>query len=106
MHCAKKVVSNSPEPVDFAIRLKFFEEVTGKFITEFNTEELGHQFSSSKRFLGLVEKTFGLINTSLGLPEGQAVKLTFCAPWDWHDSVFFSYYSRRPKLCFNHCYMP
>ena len=40
MHCAKKVVSDSPELVDFAIGLKFFEEVTGKFITEFITEEL------------------------------------------------------------------
>ena len=40
MHCAKKVVSDSPELVDFTIRLKFFEEVTGKFITEFITEEL------------------------------------------------------------------
>ena len=59
MLCAKKVVSNSPEPVDFAIRLKFFEEVTGKFITEFNTEELGHQFSSSKSFWGWLKRHLG-----------------------------------------------
>ena len=40
LHCPKKVVSDSLELVDFTIRLKFFEEVTGKFITEFITEEL------------------------------------------------------------------
>ena len=33
-----------------------------------------------KRFLGLVEMTFGLVNASFSLPEWQAVKLTFFAP--------------------------
>ena len=59
LHCAKKVVSDSPELVDFTIRLKFFEEVTGKFITEFITEELWNQFSSSKRFWGWLKRHLG-----------------------------------------------
>ena len=33
-----------------------------------------------KAFLGLVEMMFGLAYTSLSLPEGQAVKMTFFAP--------------------------
>ena len=32
-------------------------------------------------FLGLVEMTFGLVHASYSLPEWQAVKLTFFAPW-------------------------
>ena len=32
-----------------------------------------------KRFLGLVEMTFGLVNASCSLPEWQAVKMTFFA---------------------------
>ena len=31
--------------------------------------------------LGLVEMTFGLVHASYSLPELQAVKLTFFAPW-------------------------
>ena len=33
-----------------------------------------------KTLLGLVEMMFGLINVSFGLPEWQAVKMTFFAP--------------------------
>ena len=33
-----------------------------------------------KRFLGLVEMTLGLVNTSYSLPEWQAVKMIFFAP--------------------------
>ena len=35
-----------------------------------------------KKFLGLVEMNFGLVNASHSLPEWQAVKLTFFAPWE------------------------
>ena len=34
-----------------------------------------------KIFWGLVEITFGLVRASYSLPEWQAVKLTFFAPW-------------------------
>ena len=37
-----------------------------------------------KKFLGLVEMTFGLVYASLSLPEWQAVKITFFAPCNWH----------------------
>ena len=33
-----------------------------------------------KRFLGIVEMAFGLVNASFSLPKWQAVKLTFFAP--------------------------
>ena len=34
-----------------------------------------------KKRLGLVEMTSGLVNASFSLPERQAVKMTFFAPW-------------------------
>ena len=34
-----------------------------------------------KMFLGLAEMTFGLVNASFSLPEWQALKKTFFAPW-------------------------
>ena len=34
-----------------------------------------------KKFLGLVEMTSGLVNASFSLPEWQAVKIIFFAPW-------------------------
>ena len=33
-------------------------------------------------FFGLIEMTFGLVHASYSLPEWQAVKLTFFAPWE------------------------
>ena len=39
-----------------------------------------------KKFLGLVEMTSGLVNASFGLPEWQAVKLIFFAPWN--ETIF------------------
>ena len=75
---AKKVVSDSPGLVGFAIGLvnsvinlpdgqvKFFEESKSQRNCEIN----------------LLIKTFlGLVNVSFSLPEWQAVKLTFFAPW-------------------------
>ena len=38
-------------------------------------------FCSRKKFFGLVKMTFGLVDVSYSLPLGQAVKLTFFAPW-------------------------
>ena len=34
-----------------------------------------------KKFLGLVEMTSGLVNANFSLPEWQAVKMIFFAPW-------------------------
>ena len=71
--------------VDFAIRLvnsvinlpdwqvNFFEEFKLQKNCEINL--------LIKTFLGLVEMTFGLVNVSFSLPEWQAVKMTFFAPW-------------------------
>ena len=83
---AKKVVSDSPGLVDFAIGLvnsvinlpdgqvKFFEEFKLQKNCEINL--------LIKTFLGLVEMMFGLVNVSFefSLPEWQAVKMTFFAP--------------------------
>ena len=82
---AKKVVSDSPGLVDFAIGLvnsvinlpdgqvKFFEEFKLQKNCEINL--------LIKTFLGLVEMMFGLVDVSFNLPEWQAVKMTFFAPW-------------------------
>ena len=42
-------------------------------------EEFENQ--KNKKFLGLVEMTSGLVNASFSLPEWQAVKMIFFAPW-------------------------
>ena len=34
-----------------------------------------------KKLLGLVEMTSGLVSASFSLPEWQAVKMIFFAPW-------------------------
>ena len=81
---AKRVVSDSPGLVGFAIGLvnsvinlpdgqvKFFEESKLQRNCEINL--------LVKTFLGLVEMMFGLVNVSFSLPEWQAVKVTFFAP--------------------------
>ena len=35
-----------------------------------------------KKLLGLVEMTSGLVNASFSLPEWQAAKMIFFAPWE------------------------
>ena len=74
---AKKVVSDSPGLVDFAIRLvsSVFNLPDGQvmFYEEF-------EYEKNKKFLGLVEMTSGLVNASFSLPEWQAVKMIFFAP--------------------------
>ena len=76
---AKKVVSNSPGLVYFAIwlvnsvfnlpdrQVMFFEEFELQKICEIS-------------WLGLVEMMSGLVNASFSLPEWQAVKMIFFAP--------------------------
>ena len=58
---AKKVVSDSPGLVDFAIKM----------------------------FLVLVKMTFGLVYSSFSLPEWQPLKMTFFAlcSWSYHYNV-------------------
>ena len=84
---AKKVVSDSPGLVDFAIGLVnsvinlpdgqvkfFFEEFKSQNNCEINL--------LIKTFLGLVEMMFGLVNVSFSLPEWKTVKMTFFEPWN------------------------
>ena len=88
---AKKVVSDSPRPVDFAIRLmnSVFNLPNGQgmFFEEFDKQKNYEINSASQKvFWGLVETTSGLVNASFSLPEWQAVKMIFFAPW---FSIFY-----------------
>ena len=81
---AKKVVSNSRGLVDFAIGLVNFvlnlPDGQVKFLRNSNYRRTVKSILLIKKFLGLVEMTFGLVYASLSLPEWQAVKITFSAP--------------------------
>ena len=80
------MVSDSPGPVDFAVGLMnsvinlpdgpvhFLGGNSNYRRTVINP---AHQI-----FGGLVEMTFGLVHASYSLPEWQAVKMTFFAPWN------------------------
>ena len=86
------MVSDSPGLVNFAIRLvnsvinlpdgqvNFFEEFKLQKNCEINL--------LVKMFLGLVEMIFGLVNVSFSLPEWQAVKMTFFAPWADNNLIY------------------
>ena len=86
---AKKVVSESPGLVDFAIGLvdsvlnlsdgqvKYFEEFNLQKKCEINKIRI---MLLIKKFWGLVEMMFGLVNANFSLPDWQAVKMTFFAP--------------------------
>jgi len=80
---AKKVVSDSPGLVDFAIRLVnsvlTLPDGQVKYFEEFNLQNC-EITSAHQKFGGLVELTFGLVNASFSFPEWQAVKMTFFAP--------------------------
>ena len=81
---AKKVVSNSPGLVDFAIGLvnSVINLPDGQvnFFEEFNLQKNCEINLFIKTFCGQVEMIFGLVNVSFSLPEWQAVKMTFFAP--------------------------
>ena len=81
---AKKVVSDSPGLVDFAIGLEnsilYLPDGQVKFFEEFKSQKNYDINLLIKTFLGLVEMMFGLVNVSFSLPEWQAVKMTFFAP--------------------------
>ena len=80
---AKKGLSDSLGLVDFAIGLVilFLTCPTGKccFLGKFKLQEDCNQSCKSKRVLGLVEMTCGLVYVSHHLPNWKAVKLTFFA---------------------------
>ena len=84
MQRAKKVVSNSPGLVDFAIGLVNsvinLPDGQVKFYEEFKLQRNREINLLIKMRLGLVEMMFGLVNVSFSLPEWQAVKVTFFAP--------------------------
>ena len=83
--CAKKVVSDSPGLVDFAVGLVFLFLTCpmGKccFLGKFKLQKDCYQSCQSKGFFGLIEMTCGLLHAIYSLPEWQGVKLTFFAPW-------------------------
>ena len=87
---AKKVVSDSPGLVDFAIGLvnsvlnlpdgqvNYFEEINSQ-------KNSVTSILVIKKFCGLVEMMFVLVNASFSMPERQAVKMTFFAPCSGYD---------------------
>ena len=82
--CAKKVVSDSPGLVDFAIGLVNsvinLPDRQVKCFEEFKLQKNCEIILLIQTFSGLVEMMFGLVNVSFSLPEWQAVKMTFFAP--------------------------
>ena len=97
MQRAKKVVSDSPWLVDFAIGL------VNSFFEEFKLQKNCKINLLVKTFLGLVEMVFGLVNVSFSLPEWQAVKMTFFAPCYGYShywlSVLFHLFPSNCILC-------
>ena len=69
---AKKVLSDSPGLVDFAIGL-----VNSVFNLPDGQVMFYEELQKNKKLLGLVEMTSGLVNASISFPEGQAVKMIF-----------------------------
>ena len=92
---AKKVVSDSPGLVDFAIALvnSVINLPDGQvnFFEEFKLQKNFEINLLIKTFLGLVEMIFGLVNVSFSLPEWQAVTMTFFALC---DLKFFHVFSK------------
>ena len=82
-------MSNSPRLVDFPTGLVLFvlsfarelaQRASAVFFGKIKLQKDCNQSCKSKRVLGLVEMTCGLVHASYSLPEWQAVKLTFFAP--------------------------
>ena len=58
-----------------------------------------------EKLLGLVEMTSGLVNASFSLPEWQAVKMIFFAPWVFMPNITYiqTIYYYPKKVCeFSH----
>ena len=68
-------MSDSPELVDFAVRLvNSVHNLPDGQVNSFGEIQI------TEEFRGAVEMTFGLVHASYNLPEWQAVKLTFFTP--------------------------
>ena len=90
--------------MDFASGLvnsvRDFPDGQVEYFEEFNLQK-NCEILLIKKFWGLVEMTFGQVNASFSLPEWQAVKMTFFAPW--HHSrklkgaVFISFMTFHKK---------
>ena len=82
---AKKVVSDSQGLMDFAIGLVncVLNLPDGKWsiLRNLTDRRTVKWILLIKKFWGLFEMTFGLVNASFSFPEWQAVKMTFFAPW-------------------------
>ena len=78
-------MSDSPGLVNFAIGLVNsvinLPDGQMKVFGEFKLRKNCEINVLIKAFLGLVEMMFGLVYASFSLPEWQAVKMTFFAPW-------------------------
>ena len=78
-------MSDSSGLVDFAIGLVNsvinLPDGQVKFLKEFKLQRNCEINLLIKTFLGLDEMMFGLVNVSFSLPEWQAVKMTFFAPY-------------------------
>ena len=81
---AKKVLSDSPGLVDFAIGIVNsvlnLPDGQVKVFKEFKLQKNCEINLFIKTLLGLVEMMFGLVNASFSLPDWQAIKMTFFAP--------------------------
>ena len=81
---AKKVVSDSPGLVNFAIELVNslinFPDGQVKCFEKLKLQKNCEIILLIKTFLGLVEMMFGQVNVSFSSPKWQAVKMTFFAP--------------------------
>ena len=85
-------MSNSPELVDFAIGLTMnsvlnLPDGQVKSFEEFKLQKNCEINSPHQNVFGLVEMTFGLVYASFSLPEWQALKMTFFAPWKCSANV-------------------
>ena len=88
-------MSDSPRLVDFGFGLvnSVLNLPDGQvnFFGKFKLQTDCNQSCQSKRVLGLVEVTRGLVHASYSLPEWQSVKLTFFAPY--HHNIVCMYAS-------------
>ena len=79
-------MSDSPGLTDFAIGIVNsalnLSDGMVKFLEEFKLQ-LVKSILLIKMVLGVVEMTFGLVYASFSLPEWQALKVTFFAPWPY-----------------------
>ena len=78
---AKKVVSDSPGLVDFAILFLTCPKGKWCILRNLNNKRTVQSILLVGKLLGLVEMKSGLVNASFSLPEWQAVKMIFLAPW-------------------------